>query len=245
MSAENYRSEQFSVSRIAWWFLAIALAITFALLSWSWCYYIFNFPEKESNFKLLQKLGYIGEIESYTPLDAPNAAAANPQYLYELFSSLDEDKVEAMNDVLMRGYITNYDKIPVYRYLEGEFRITSVRTLQETDLLYPGLLVKARAYIKADENAISSAYPVVIDYFVPTEVEDASQNFQEGDLLKLVKSKHCATLLHVEREGQVGDPTLRCAVIPLAYNIYITPDRQKIPLNPPEKLNIMAAMPVK
>jgi len=85
----------------------------------------------------------------------------------------------------------------------------------------------------------------VIDYFVPTQVKDASKNFQEGDLLKLVKSKHCATLLHVAREGQVGDPTLRCSVIPLAYNIYITPDRQKIPLHAPKAINISAPMPVK
>ena len=243
---ENYRKpEQFTVSRILWWFLAILLAVSFALLSWSWCYYLFGFPEKEKNFKLLKRLGYIGEVQSYTPLNAPPAQSATAQYLYELVSALDEEQVSNLNKTLLRGYLTNYEKISVYRYLEGEFRITSVRALKENDLLYPGLLIKARSYIQAAENDLSSPYPLVIDYFIPTDVKKAQGHFQEGDRLELEKSKHCATILHVAKEGLKEEPTLRCAVVPLAYNIYITPDRQEIPLSAPDNFNIGATLPVK
>ena len=245
MEGSNYRVERFTLSQVSWWILAHLVAIALALMTWSWCYNTFRFPEEPRNFKTLQKLGFIGEIDTYSPLDAPAAGSASPQYLYELFFGLEPEKVNQINDVLIRGYITNYEKIPVYRYLDGDFRIIAVRPLEESDFLYPGLLVQARAYVKAQKNERSSPYPVVIDYFVPTDVKDAQKNFQKGDLLELVKSKHCATLLNLTKEGKESDPTLRATVVPLAYNIYISPDGKEIPLSAADRINIDSPLPVR
>jgi len=237
------QEEHFSLNHIVWWILAFIVASAFSLLSWSFCYYLFNFPEVPSNFSTLQKLGRIGDIEEFTPLDSPPARSASPEYLYELFYSFEDHKMEDFNTILLRGYITNYEKVPVYRYLEGEFRISEVRQLKKNDFLYPGLLVKARSFVRAEKNDISSPFPLVIDYYIPTKTKNAQKNFQEGDLLELVKSRHCASIINVKKEGRKGDPTLKCVVVPLAYNIYITPDRQEIPLHPPSILNVDASLP--
>lgn len=235
----DYSREPLTVDSIAWWGIANLAVLAFAVASWAGCYYVFTFPEKPFNYKLLEKIGRIGEIEAYTPLDAPAARSAASEDLYELFYSLDEDKTSKFNEILKRGYITNYEKIPVYRYLQGEFRILGARSLDENDFISPGVLVKARAFVKADEHAVSSPYPLVIDFVLPTRKQGALENFQDGDLLELSKKLHCASIINVKKEGRAEDPTLRCVVIPLAYNVY-----NEIPLDAPEHINVSAPFPM-
>ncbi len=243
MSTPAYRPDDFSIPKILWWIIAMLVAAIFSIFTWAGCFYLFNFPEKPGNYRFLNKIGFVGDIERFTPLTAPTAREASPQYLFEAFYDLPADQKAQINNTLIRGYITNYDKIPVFRYLSGEFRIISVRPLKQTDLLYPGLLVKARAFIKSGENELSSPYPLYIDYLIPTAAQGAQHYFQEGDLMTLEKAKHCATLLHATMEGATEDPTLRCTVVPLAYNIYRTPDRQEIPLSPPQLITLTAPLP--
>ena len=150
-----------SLGEITWWVLANLAVLTFAIFTWTGCFYLFSFPEKKTNFQILQKLDRIGKVTAFTPLSAPASRSSSPEDLYELFYSLSEDKIEKFNRVLKRGYITNYQKIPVYRYLQGEFRILHVRELNENDFISPGILVQARAYVKPDKNSLSSAYPLV------------------------------------------------------------------------------------
>jgi len=236
--------ERLGLDEFVWWGLANVAVLTFSILSWAGCYYVFNFPEIPTNFSILEKLGRIGKVKTFTPLDAPGTKSASAEDLYELIYSLDDEKVHKFNQILKRGYITNYEKIPVYRYLQGEFRILDIRTLTEEDFIYPGILIKARAYVKADKNDLSSPYPLVIDYVLPTNVKGAKDNFQKGDLFEVEKSKHCASIINVEKEGRKEDPTLRCVIVPLAYNVYISPDKTEIPMSAPEKINVSAPLPM-
>lgn len=239
-----YEKKQLSLSEAVWWLIANLAVLTFSILCWAGCYYVFKFPEKPLNYQVLEKLGRLGSIKPFTPLNAPPTRSASPEDLYELFYGLDAEKIEEFNNMLMRGYITNYEKIPVYRYLNGEFRILETRPLKEDDFIYPGLLIKARAFVKADENSVSSPYPLVIDYLIPTDVKNPQQSFQEGDQLIVKKSLHCASILNVLKEGRAEDPTLRCAVIPLAYNVYISPDGTEVPLSTPDHINVKADFPM-
>ena len=240
----DFKTQRLTIDGILWWTLANLFLITFAIASWAGCYYLFTFPELPSNFKILEKIGRIGKIETFTPLDAPGTSSASSADLYELFYALDDSKIGTFNEMLKRGYITNYDKIPVYRYLKGEFRVLETRALTKEDFISPGVLIKARAYVKSDENDVSSPYPVVIDYVIPTDVKDAQKNFEAGDLMKITKGDHCASIIHVKKEGRTEDPTLRCVVIPLAYNNYISPDKTKIPMSAPSKINVKAPFPI-
>ncbi len=234
---------EISVQTLVWWILANLVALSFAIFSWSGCYYLFNFPEIPRNFEILQQVGRVGKVQAFTPLTAPATSSASPEELYELFYTLSEEKIAEFNKMLLRGYITNYEKIPVYRYLSGEFRILEVRALTEEDIISPGLMIQARAFVKSDKNEISSPYPMVVDYLIPTDATDAIDNFQAGDLFQVKKSLHCGSILHVKKEGRKDDPTLKCVVVPLAYNVYITPDRQELTLTPPSKINISAPLP--
>ncbi len=247
----NYRRDKdFSGSYLSldgaiWWVITGMLILTFSILSWSGCYYLFNYPEIPRNFKFLKKIGRIGEITAFSTLNAPATSSASPVDLYELFYSLEESKIKQFNKMLKRGYITNYEKIPVYRYLKGEFRIIEVRELTKKDFISPGILIKARAYVKPDKNSHSTPYPLVIDYIIPTNVEGAQTHFQPGDLMEITKSNHCASIVHVQKEGREEDPTLRCLVIPLAYNHYISPDKKKIPMQAPDTVNVETPFPLR
>ena len=249
MSKDNYkrgkmRDERLSINEFIWWALANITILTFAILSWAGCYYVFNFPEIPRNFSILEKIGRIGTIKAFTPLNAPGTKSATSEDLYELIYSLDDEKIHKFNQILKRGYITNYEKIPVYRYLQGEFRILDVRQLNTNDFIYPGLLIKARAYVKTDKNDLSSPYPLIIDYVLPTKIDGVEKNFQVGDLFEVEKSKHCASIINVMKEGRKEDPTLRVVAVPLAYNIYISPDKTKIPMSAPEGINVNASLPM-
>ena len=247
----NYRRDQdfagatLDADGAIWWTIAGVVIVTFAILSWSGCYYLFNYPEVPKNFKILKKIGRIGEITPFTAFDAPPTSSATPADLYELFYSLDEEKIKQFNKMLKRGYITNYQKIPVYRYLKGEFRIIETRKLTGKDFISPGILIKARAYVKPDKNSLSSPYPLIIDYIIPTDVENAQNHFNPGDLMELTKGNHCASIVHVKKEGRAEDPTLRCLIIPLAYNHYISPDKVEIPMTAPTSINVETPFPMR
>ena len=241
---KEYGDHRLSLNEFIWWTLANLAVLTFAILSWAGCYYLFNFPEIPTNFSILERLGRIGVVKKFTPLDAPGTKSATSEDLYELIYSLDDEKVRKFNQVLKRGYITNYEKIPVYRYLQGEFRILEVRALTEEDFLSPGVVIKARAYVKTDKNDLSSPYPLIIDYVLPTNMKGAEGFFQVGDLFEVEKSKHCASIINVMKEGRKEDPTLRVVAVPLAYNIYVSPDKTEIPMVRPDGINISASLPI-
>lgn len=228
---------------IYWWALAILFSICLAILSWSGNLYLFTFPEKSLNYKLLSKLGFAGDIQKYTTLDAPSAKPTKAELLYEKFYPVGTKELALFNQTLKRGYITNYSKQPVYRYLTGEYRILESRLLKPDDFIYPGILLKARAFVKPDENEVSSPYPVILEYFIPTTEKTYLESFQAGDLLKLRKTPHCASVIHVEKTGKEDDPTLVCVAVPLAYNDYKTPDLKRLKLQVPSVINPARSFP--
>lgn len=241
----EYKPKPLSLSGAGWWVLTFMATVTFSIMTWAGCNYLFNFPENPKNFKILKKVGRIGAGPNFEKADIPTSRTATPEDLYELFYALEDEKISNLNQMLLRGYITQYADLPPYRYLSGEFRILESRPLTPDDFVFPGVLVKAQAFVNSADGELSSSYPLTIDYLVPTEAQNTQKNFQPGDLLEVKKKPHYFSIVHVQKEGPKEETVFNCVVLPISCGVYTTPDRQRIVLSPPQDINIQAPLPLK
>jgi hypothetical protein len=70
-----------------WWLLANALALCFAVVSWTVCLHVFGNPEMPRNYEILRKIGRLPELKRYTVLDVPNGNLLDPKGLYSRSSA--------------------------------------------------------------------------------------------------------------------------------------------------------------
>lgn len=227
-----------------WWLLANALALAFAVISWALCLHVFGHPEIPRNYRFLEKIGQTPELKRHTVLDAPNVAALDPRDLYRRFFPLDEDARDRLNAVLMRNYLTNFERPLMLTYIQGDYRIEQVRALDENDFLIPGFVVRARAMVKPDDFTEAAPYPVVIEYIFPTPQAEMADGFREGDTLDVRKSPNCASILHIARALESDEPVLLLTVVPIAYGPYRIDENTSFDIEVPERLNPGAAFPL-
>lgn len=227
-----------------WWLLANALALCFAVLSWAICLHVFGNPEIPSNYEILRKLNRLPELKRYTVLDVPNGNALSPKELYQKFFGATEEQIERVNGLLMRNYLTNFDRPLLLTYIEGKYQIEESRTLNGADFFDPGVVVRAQALVKPDEFTNPAPYPVVIEYVFPTKDSTAANRFKPGDLLEVTKSPNCAAIVHVSKVTKDDEPALLLTVIPIAYGPYQVGKVGSFNIEPPESLRPAAGFPV-
>jgi len=227
-----------------WWLLANALALAFAVLSWALCLHVFGHPEIPRNHRFLEKIGRAPVLKRHTVLDAPNVAALDPRDLYSRFFALDEPSLDRLNPVLMRNYLTNFERPLMLTYIQGDYRVGQVRELDANDFLTPGFVVRARAMVKPDDFTEAAPYPVVIEYLFPTPKAAMAARFNEGDTLEVHKSPNCAAILHVDRGLDHGEPVLILTVVPIAYGPYRIDDDTTFDIEVPNRINPAGRFPL-
>ena len=227
-----------------WWLLANALALCFAVISWAICLHVFGNPEIPRNYQILEKIGRVPELKRHTVLDAPNVAALDPRELYRKFFALDGDSRDRLNTVLLRNYLTNFERPLMLTYIQGDYLIEHARALDESDFLIPGFAVRARAMVKPDDFTEAAPYPVVIEYLFPTPQVAMADQFREGDTLEVRKSPNCAAILHIARTIEDDEPALLLTVVPIAYGPYRIDEETSFDIEVPARLNPGARFPV-
>ena len=80
-----------------WWLLANALALCFAVVSWTVCLHVFGNPEIPRNYEILRKIHRLPELKRYTVLDVPNGSLLDPKGLYSRFFGLSPDQLTRLN----------------------------------------------------------------------------------------------------------------------------------------------------
>lgn len=227
-----------------WWLLANALALCFAVASWTVCLHVFGNPEMPRNYEILRKIGRLPELNRYTVLDVPNGNLLDPKGLYSRFSGLTGDQLARFNTRLMRNYLTNFDRPLALTYIEGDYQVEKVRELGPLDFITRGFAIRARALVKPDDFTKPAPYPVVIEYLFPTTETHAVKDFRPDDVLSVRKSPNCAAILHI---GHVmdGDEALVClTVVPIAYGKYRVGDDTTFGIEPPTEVRPAAKFPV-
>lgn len=227
-----------------WWLLANLLAVAFAVVSWTTCLYIFNYPEKPGNYDILRKLKRLAPVANFSPADSPPGDPANPRIAFKKFFPLNDQRLEALNVALKRNYLTNYKDPTFLTYVEGDFTVSLVRELHAGDFFFPGLAVLAQAFVETEESGETAPYPVMIELLLPTDGSISPEIYQQGDLLSLGKSTHRAAVVSVAKLGSHEEPVICLSIIPLAYEHYLGADGTPLPLVPPDPLNLSAPFPV-
>lgn len=227
-----------------WWLLANLLALCFAVISWFVCLSIFQNPEVPQNYEILRKLKRLPELKRYIVLEVPNGNALNPKELYQKFFGVKEDEIAELNKLLMRNYLTNFERPLLLHYIEGKYQVDGVRALGKDDFFSPGVVVRAQALVKPDEFTTDSPYPVVIEYLFPTEDDNAAAKFKIGDVLEVTKSPNCAAVVHVDKARRDDEEVLLLTVIPIAYGPYKIGNSTSFNIEPPTELRPGAGFPV-
>lgn len=227
-----------------WWLLANALAICFAVVSWAVCLHVFGNPELPRNYQILRKLGRAPVLKRYTVTDVPNGNAFGPRELYGHYFKLNDKELGQLNSLLMRNYLTNFDRPLLLTYIEGDYEVREARKLQSGDFFNPGIVIRAQALVKPDDFTKPMPYPVMIEYVFPTPEDDAVTSFKAGDILDVGKSPNCAAVVHVAKINHDGDPCLLLTVIPIAYGKYQLGATGSFNIEPPVLLRPEAGFPV-
>jgi len=227
-----------------WWLLANALAFSFAVVSWFVCLHVFGNPEIPRNYEILGKLGRLPVLKRYTVLDVPNGNSLGPKELYKRYFGYTEEQRIRANSLLVRNYLTNFDRPLLLTYVEGDYRVEKVRRLGPGDFMNPGIVIRAQALVKPDDFTKPMPYPVFIEYLFPTGQSAAAESFKVGDILVVKKSPNCAAVVHVSRMIDEGDPALLLTVIPIAYGPYLLGDTGSFEIEPPTKLRPAKGFPV-
>ncbi len=226
-----------------WWLLANALALCFAVVSWVVCLNVFGFPEVPRNYEILRRLNRLPELKRYIELEVPNGNSLGPKELYQRFFGTKEEDLPRVNGLLMRNYLTNFDRPLLLTYIEGKYQIDEVRKLDGNDFFEPGVVIRAQAMIKPDEYTAESPYPVVIEYVFPTDDENAVSKFKPGDILSVKKSPNCAAIVHIGKARKDDDQVLLLTVIPIAYGSYKIGEKTTLNIEPPKELRPAAGFP--
>ncbi|MBK1882001.1 hypothetical protein JIN85_06215 [Luteolibacter pohnpeiensis] len=227
-----------------WWLLANALALCFAVISWEACLTVFKNPERPTNYKILKRLGRLPELENYNSLKAPAAPALPPKELYRKYFGVENDQLGRMNSLLLRNYITNFERPLMLTYIEGNYRINRLKVLSKSDFLNKGIAVQAQAMVKPDDFTAPAPYPVWIEYLFPTDDANAVNTLKPGDLMEIQKIPNCAAVIHVAKVVENDEPALLLTVIPIVYGPYKVGKYSEFLINPPTELDPSAGFPV-
>ncbi len=243
-----------------WWALINALALAFAVLSWTGCYFLFSFPEKPWNYSLLQKLGRLPEIAFFEGSDLPKATTLPPEQLYRIIFQrkgegeglLDATTLLTLNQQLKRNYITNFKKPMNLNYVRGTWRILSVRKLTDEDFIPQGFAVLAQALaIPSDqENSTNPEllpYPVELEIILPTEADTEippDTELTADNSFEIDRTRNGLIIIHIARTGTVDEPVSRLTTIPLLDKPFSLTQETRLELNAPAKLNPKGRFPL-
>jgi hypothetical protein len=238
------RNEEKLPSRPAyfWWLLANALAICFAVISWAVCLDVFGNPEVPRNYEVLRKLKRLPVLKRYSLTDVPNGNSLTPKELYQKYFGYSTAEASSVNSLLMRNYLSNFDRPLLLAYVEGDYQVTDVRKLNATDFFYPGVVIRAQALVKPDDFTKPLPYPIFIEYLVPTSHAENISAIKIDSVVSLKKSPHCAAVIHTSKVLNQGDMALLLTVTPIVYGTSQLGDAV-FELEPPAQLRPAAKFP--
>ncbi len=168
------------------------------------------------------------------------------------FLLLNHHDREVLNRRLLHYYLINYNENTLASYLRGEFRITKVRQLGDSDFITHGIVLEAQAYHQFDDNTPAAPYPLTATLYLPTPLADADDEeatppeppakqvnkFKVGDKLNINKFPHFFSLLNVHTIPREGDDTIyHISAVSLAQS-FNPPHGKRFNLAPPKKLNL-------
>ena len=216
------------------WGLVLAGMLMLATASWVFSLYVFGHPEQPATYALLSRLGRLDPPKRFTVFDVPagkSLGARDAYAKYRRFAGMDEQEKRALNNRLLREYVTNYRRADQVDYVSGLFRITEVHPLGAGTLMPAGLVLRARSTEIEDLS---------IEYLMPGGDPQPGQ-FRPGDDLFLDATRAYGAVIHFE---PLQGEELLLTVVPLVYGTQASPSGGRVNLDPPAALKVDAPWPV-
>ena len=235
-SSDSLRAGKKSDSRLAslfWWSLIISSLTALGILSWTSSIYIFSNPQEKISYKILTKLNRLPPIEKFSKSSPPQSKVGyrSPRELMESeFSKLSGVHLIYQNDILLKNYIQNYKEENSIYYIKGDFIVTSVRELDNSDTITKGLA------IKADSQKFNKADVIIL---LPIENFDIKNELIGSEIS--LKSNHFSSVVNVSVNGA---KKTTFTIIPIVYGQFEINDNLVLNLTPPKKLNIEGQWPI-
>lgn len=227
-----------------WWTIAITFLIVLTAGTWIFCLFLFAFPEKEMNYRLLAKLGKLDSLKNFDVSSVPTGKFFVARDLYKRFYHFGSEQLVGTNAKLKRNYLRNYDgEDPIF--VKGLFRIEQVRALSESDYFRSGMVVQALS-VEEIEHGVSKAptkrvFPNAVFEFVFPAEDVPESRFNVGDELSIDTLKDFASVMHIER---VGTDHLCFSAVPILYGSYQLSESDTIALGPPQSVNVEGSWPI-
>lgn len=215
------------------WALTLGGMSVLAAASWIICLYVFGHPEQPLPHALLLKLGQLDPPRRFTIYDVPAGQPLKPQDAYakyRRFLSLAPPEIEALNQRLLREFVTNYRDAGTVDYISGRYRVLRVLPLGEDTFMPEGIVLRVRSTEIEDLEMV---------YFMPGP-EASPDQFRAGDDIVLEATTAYGAVLHCL---PLDAERLCLAVVPLVYGPHNTPSGQRIELHPPPSINLGAPWP--
>lgn len=247
---------------IFWWSLINVIALAFAIFSWTGCYFLFNFPERPWNYSVLQKINRLPELTFFEKQDLPKGKAIPPGLIYQRYDDVTlrrtnpnkspGETLATLNAQLKRNYISHYKSPVSHHYIAGNWRIRSVRKLDDKDFISSGFALLAQALVIPNAQMDSTSpellpYPVELEILLPTSSETEippQTEIAEDNSFTLNKHPHALAVLHVSRSGTPDEPVTRVTAIPLSQTAFPLTKDTVLPLLPPTQVNPEGQFPL-
>lgn len=239
-----------------WWTIIITLLLGAAIASWFFSIYIFAYPEKPFNYKLLSRLHKLEPLKKFERNEVPSGKIYGPKGAFQEFDRLTDKQLLDKSNILRRSYVTNYRSIedrPVY--LKGDFKIYQVRPLIATDVFTSGLVVRAQSIEEVESAPLE--YPNTLIEFVFPTTGPALAAFSVGDILTIDQRSVVAKSSDKKGDGRrfyasalniarLPQNKLLFTLVPLLYpNCEINGDQDaNIAMAVPAKLNMDGRWPI-
>ncbi|MGD1978828.1 MAG: hypothetical protein PVJ98_05510 [Akkermansiaceae bacterium] len=228
-----------------WWTLANVLAIAFAISSWIVCLNLFRDPTNPTSYRWMLKFGRLDAVTLFPPSEAPDPVKVNdPRSLEARFANLEDSERDSLNRELLRSYLTNFEKAPLLTFVTGEFRVIKTRTLNNSDLFSPGLVVHAQAMVRPDAVADPLPYPVFVNLHLSSESADPN-SFPPGKSFTLNRLPHAAALVNLGTIDDNGREVILATITPITSVDFPAPDGSAVPLTAPDPVHPATRLPAK
>ncbi len=219
------------------WTVVILLLIAFAIACWIGSFYIFGHPEKPLSYAVLTKLDKLEPPKRFELTGAPRGEFLRPKQLFERYSRMAPRELERANENLLRNYLRNYrltrDLVP---YVVGTYNIIDSFELGASDFFPTGVVAIAQA--KDNPNVLLEQI-----FTAPAEVVPAlHRTLLTGLDLDLKRENEISAVIHVEK---IAGGKIKVTAVSILYPSYESATASgTFSLEPPERLNVAAGLPV-
>ncbi|MFM8981480.1 MAG: hypothetical protein ACKOLA_01000, partial [Spartobacteria bacterium] len=208
-----------------------------AIFCWIGSFYIFGHPEKPLSYEVLSKLKKIEPPKRFELTGAPRGEFLRAPHIMERYAAMRPRQLERTNEVLLRNYLRNFKPCDgLVPYVLGTFNILDSFELTGDDFFPSGVVALAQS--KENPNLLLEQIFCADKRMVPT----LHRTLLTGLDIDLKRENELAAVINVER---LTDGRIKLTTVSILYPSYESASADgTFTLDPPEKLNVRAGMPV-